>query len=237
MLLPDHYTRQARLFPALLVMLPIGFAIVAWFPEKFLGWGLLLGVATSCGLTALFAQIGRDLGKRKEPKLYAKWGGKPTTQLLRHTSTYIDQHTKARYKEKLKSLIANISFPTADEEKNAPDAADEVYVSCTKYLLEKTRDQKQFDLLYKENVNYGFRRNLWGMKPAGLLLALIGFAAASAPIVLAQDIVILPVAITATALNAMLLIWWLFRITPNWVRIAGFAYAERLLAACELLSA
>lgn len=233
--LPDHYTRQARLFPALLVMLPVGLAIVAWFPQKFIGWGLLLGIAMSCGLTALLAQIGRDLGKSKEPTLYEKWGGKPTTQLLRCANSYIDQHTKSRYKQKLQNVIATITFPSAEEEKHAPDAADEVYVSCTKYLLEKTRDLKQFDLLYKENVNYGFRRNLWGMKPAGLILAAGGLIAAAIPIYLVRADTIPPVAVAASALNAALLIWWLLRIRPDWVRMAAFAYAERLLAACELL--
>lgn len=37
--LPDAYTIQARLRPALLVALPAGLAVVAWFPEKFVGWG------------------------------------------------------------------------------------------------------------------------------------------------------------------------------------------------------
>ncbi|MDD5751243.1 MAG: hypothetical protein PHS73_01855 [Candidatus Peribacteraceae bacterium] len=213
-LVPDHYTRQARLFPALLVMLPVGLAIVAWFPQKFIGWGLLLGVATSCGLTALLAQIGRDLGKSKEPKLHEKWNGKPTTQFLRCGDTHIDQFTKARYKEKLRELIPTIVFPGPEEESNAPAAADEIYASCTKFLLEKTRDKKRFDLLYNENVNYGFRRNIWGMKPAGILLAIGGLIVTALPIYLARTDVP-AVAVIATLLNVILLIWWILRITPN----------------------
>lgn len=29
--------------------------------------------------------------------------------------------------------------------------------------------------------------------------------------------------------------WWLLRINPGWVKLAGDGYAERLLAACETL--
>lgn len=231
---PDHYTRQARLFPALLVMLPVGLAVVAWFPQRFIGWGLLIGVATSCGLTALLSQIGRDLGKSKESKLYQKWGGKPTTRLLRCGDTHIDQLTKARYKARLRELIPRIAFPSIEEEGDAPTTADEIYASCTKFLLEKTRDRERFGLLYNENVSYGFRRNLWGMKPAGIVISIVGLIAAALPIYLTTNTVPAVVLIT-TLVNAVLLIWWTLRITPNWVQIAAIAYAERLLAACELL--
>jgi hypothetical protein len=33
----------------------------------------------------------------------------------------------------------------------------------------------------------------------------------------------------------LLLTWWVGRITPRWVKLAGDAYAERLLAVCETL--
>jgi hypothetical protein len=32
-----------------------------------------------------------------------------------------------------------------------------------------------------------------------------------------------------------MLVWWLLRITSNWVRLAAFAYAERLLGTCDTL--
>jgi len=90
----DAYTVRARFAPALLVMFPIGLAIIAWFPAQFIGWGLLVGAAFWSGSTLLLAELGRDLGKQKQPTLYGLWGGAPTTQLLRHRDQQLDVHTK-----------------------------------------------------------------------------------------------------------------------------------------------
>jgi hypothetical protein len=130
-------------------------------------------------------------------------------------------------------LIARV-LPTAQQEEADPAAADLVYESVGDQLREKTRDKGKFPLVFKELVSYGFRRNLWGMKPSGVVLActcvglqlgLIGKAlfAHSLPSYLSAS---------ATAFNAVLLCAWIFIVTPRWVRIPADAYAERILAAC-----
>jgi hypothetical protein len=232
--IPDRYTLQARLFPALLVILPISLAIAAWFPSKFPGYGFLVGLLSAFGLTVLLAQLGRDLGKKKEPRLYERWGGKPTTQLLRHRNAILDSHTKSRYHQRLSTLVPIAMPSAADEEKN-PAACDEIYNSCTKYLLEKTRDKVKFNLLFSENINYGFRRNLWGMKPAGIMFALLGLLASIVPVIINWNQNPPPVAMAATVISALMLTWWLIRINKNWVKTAAFAYGERLLACCDVL--
>lgn len=37
--------------------------------------------------------------------------------------------------------------------------------------LEVTPDHRKFPLVIEENINYGFRRTFWGMKPYGLTIA------------------------------------------------------------------
>src|SRR5271165_4313391 len=51
--------------------------------------------------------------------------------------------------------------------------ADQVYQSGVRWLLNHTRpaDNKKFDLLFRENVAYGFRRNALGTKPIGILIS------------------------------------------------------------------
>jgi hypothetical protein len=186
-------------------------------------------------MTALLAQLGRDRGKSKEPQLYQQWGGKPTTQLLRQRDKYLDPHTKARYHGKLGVLIPGIQLPTADEEANAPGAADAIYDSCVLYLREKTRDRDKFRMVYQENVNYGFRRNLWGMKQAGVFLSFISLVACVLALIVNYASPTEWVAIAGALLNASLLAWMMLRVSPEWVRLAGIAYAERLLAACDSL--
>ena len=41
--------------------------------------------------------------------------------------------------------------------------------------------------------------------------------------------------LTAIAIVALLLAWWVVRITPSWVKIVGDAYAQRLLASIDEL--
>jgi hypothetical protein len=235
--IPDQYTVRARLLPALLVALPAGVATLAWFPDGILGWGAVWGLITWSGGTLLLAQIGRDAGKRKEARLFELWGGKPTTRMLRHAGG-ANPVTLARRHEKLKSLMQDVKLPTPEEEAADPHAADEVYEACTTFLREKTRDRKKFDLVFEENCNYGFRRNLWGMKPLGLVIALLALAAiVGIPVTdpAARSGGRLGLVAVTGAVGLLLLLGWLFVFTPGWVRVAAGAYAERLLEASERL--
>src|SRR3989442_4065228 len=80
----DAYTLRARILPTLIVGLPIGLAALAWFPKSASWWGPISGLVVGAGGVALLAQVGRDWGKRKQPRLFESWGGEPTTRLLRH---------------------------------------------------------------------------------------------------------------------------------------------------------
>lgn len=234
-LITDDYERRARLRPALLVSLPLALAIVSLFSD-FSGLQLLAGFAAYFGLTALVAQLGRDEGKRLEPWLFEHWGGKPTTQLLRHRSTYLDANTKTRYHHALTTLLPGQVIPSAAAEATDPKSADAAYDSCTNYLRERTRDKNSFPLVYSENVNYGFRRNLWGMKKAGIVISAFALIA-TVLVAIVRSKAGWPPALPAVAsfVNACMLVWWLLRINPNWVRVPAFAYAERLLAASDTL--
>ena len=229
----DAYTFQTRLRPGLLVVLPVGL-LAAWFPDKFIGWGLFVSVATTCGLTTLVAQVARDQGKRKEPKLFELWGGSPTTRRLRHRDTGLDWISLTRCHAALEAALG-LPAPTKHEEQADPATADSLYEAFARHLRNTTRDAKKHRLVFAENVNYSFRRNVWGMRPAGITLALLGAVAGIAAIVTNATVPIgaLAAPIIATVLNLGLLVLWIFRFTPDWVRIAAEAYAERLLETAE----
>jgi hypothetical protein len=82
-LLLDPYGRQARLYPALIVILPIALLIGTWFPALWSTWAALVSLASSFGLILLLSQVARDRGKQGEPELYRTWGGKPSVAVLR----------------------------------------------------------------------------------------------------------------------------------------------------------
>lgn len=233
----DRYTRTARIAPAVIVGLPVGLAFAVWFPERATSFDILGAAVVLFALTALLSQLGRDQGKRKEARLVATWGGMPTQAKLRHRDAGLNAETRKRYHAKLQALLSDVALPTEADEQLDHAAADRVYEACVAMLRERTRNRVRFALVHEENMSYGFRRNLWALKPVGLVTAALGIAAcllALSPSLRGGDAVA-GVTVVAILVDAFLLGLWLLVITPAWVRIAANAYADRLLAACELL--
>jgi len=124
-------------------------------------------------------------------------------------------------------------------EQEAADAtgADHTYNAGVKLLINKTRDTRKFHLLYKENVQYGYCRNLYAMRVMGIILSACGVCsclAAGLWTVHNGTPKIYPW--VCLAVEVLFLVWWLVTITANWVKVPAFAYAERLLESTENLS-
>lgn len=233
----DRYTYQARLLPALIAFTPVGFAIAVWFPGEAATWNWLGTLFISLGLAALLSQLGRDRGKRKESWLFQQWGGIPTTRMLSHRVSKLNSLTLKRYHSKLQTLLPELKIPTPSEETQNQSSANRVYDSCVHFLREKTRDLKQFPLVFSENINYGFRRNLWALKPYGIPSSLVGIISCGLAIIHRghESPSGLLLGIVGTAISLSLLFLWLIVFTPNWVRIPADAYAERLSGSLDNL--
>jgi hypothetical protein len=234
------YSRQTRLLPVLVVILP---AIIVGIIYAFNLSGfqpLFQSAAVICLATLFFTQVGRHSGKRKEPILWDSWGGVPSTQLLRWRHPQFSRHIKQHYHNKLQSLYPVPNPPDAAFEQQFPGEADAVYEAWCHYIRVQTRnDKKTFYLVAKENLYYGFCRNLWGMKPIAIssiiVLAIFNYGYNA---YLAANFNASYYGanfwITNTVLAAFLL-GWLFIITKNFVKIPAFAYAERLIEAVNHL--
>lgn len=247
----DSYGRQARLFPGLLTIFPPLLAVLAWFPWLIVSSvaGTLLTIATSCGLLYALGSWARTKGRRIEPKLRREWGGWPTTILLRHTSE-LDTHTRRRYHEYLAAALPKLSFPTAEQEAKNPSEATDVYDSAVIWLKERTRD-KECWMVNRENAQYGFRRNLLGLKPDGITFCLLTLFASLVAVISDNPSVVGPLQSynwrgeiqiltglgpavwAALAVNTLAVLVWVFVVTKAWVREAGFQYANALLACCD----
>jgi hypothetical protein len=234
----DSYNRQARLYPALIIIFPLVLLMLAWFPALQTPLGIGASLACSFGILLWLSQIARDGGKREEPMLYSRWGGKPSVALLRHRDNRIDRNSKARYRAFLETRVPGLRLPSEKVEAANPAAADEAYESVTAWLLTQTRDTKRFALIFQENISYGFRRNLLGLKRAGVTLSLIAGTASTFVLgyrylVDGQIPQIEP--LLATLIAWCLFICWLAIVRPTWVRIPADAYGRQLLAACDSL--
>jgi len=100
-----------------------------------------------------------------------------------------------------------------------------------------TRDQSRFPLLFEEDCNYGFRRNVWGMRPWGILMAVLGLISAVVLILFmphARPDSAVRLLVVAGMLDFVLILVWIIAVTPSWVKITADAYADQLLAASLL---
>lgn len=234
----DSYSRQARLYPALLSVFSPLITILAWFPALItssIGATAVL-FASTCGVLYLLTTVSRAQGKKIEARLLKEWGGWPTTIWLRHSSQYLQPLTLERYHRFLRDNVPCLKLPSREEEEIDPVAADQGYASAVKWLQERCRG-KDFYLVEKENAEYGFRRNLRGMRTVGILGS---FAAAGLSLIAAltkftsiQDIP--PAIIGAGVVNVIILVGWLSIVRDTWVREAGDGFARALLANCDSL--
>jgi hypothetical protein len=233
--LRDPYQQKARVFPGLLTALPLLVPLLWILGPRNPFLTALVALVTSCGAIYGLASVARGLGKKLEEKLLARWGGMPTTITLRHRDSFFDDYTKTRYRAAIKSKLG-VDLPSPDEEVKDPAAADQTYSGVTRHLREITRG-KEHALLLKENIAYGFHRNMLAMKPLGLFTSGLGVMLG---LVLSQAVQFAPFhvqiikllspgpagGITLFVATVILLSWTYF--TEAHVKRIGYTYAERL---------
>ena len=238
----DRYDRKARLRPALLSALPLVTSCVLLVPELGAIWGLVGVAVVYSGGATLLIQIGRDLGRALEERLYRLWGGKPSMAMLRYRDNRLSELTKDRYRSFLSSAVPGLELASRLDEEADPELADAGYDSASCWLLEQTRDPEKFGLLLGENINYGFRRNLLALKPIAL-----GIDVAAGVFVIGMAVASWTGEVGSTA-SALSPEWWtgavivaahslvfLSYIRVDWVGRAAETYAQRLLGACDAL--
>ena len=233
----DAYDRSARLAPAYLVFLPAVVFVVTLALGTSEWWSKLGGVLVACGAPLFAVQWGRSGGRQKQSELFGMWGGSPTTQLLRFRTGGSTAAVQRRHD--VVARATGITLPTADQEERDPAGADDQYQIAVTDLRERTRDEKEFPLVGKENIAYAFRRNLWGRKEYGIAVAILVVGAGIAVLISAaagHELGSWAAAAFAAGFAAVALIVWIKTVTPRWVREAAEAYATRLFESAVRLA-
>ncbi|MCA9012574.1 MAG: hypothetical protein KDB01_22640 [Planctomycetaceae bacterium] len=228
--LPDRYSLEARVAPIVVLLLPLalfGLVAVPWYGISLAGLGsvptsaigVLTFVTTCC--VVLASHIGR-CGRRKQNRLFESWGGPPLRRAMRHDSDRDDTMSWDRIAALLEVRIGT-PRPTADDEVNDSVVADKVYADFENELKQATRDHKMFPEVARENRSFGFRRNLWAMKPWAITTGVLFILGATGwsfwgPV---SD---RPLFIATAVGMALMTLWWTFSVTPDWVRDAADAY-------------
>ena len=221
----------------------------ALLPGHHLFVAAFFGLIGAAGGTAVVAQVGRDKGSKKQPGLWKSWDGPPTTRLLRHRRIPGDITLEPGLRWQIQDWTGNL-LPNEQQEEADPQSADKTYEEVVTSLRESTRDRNKFPLVFAENVNYGFRRNLWGMRPIGGTIA-VALALLSWTILLMTiwgrpwpdpwwDVLVNPdsiavIRLTVASANTALASFWLFWVKPSWVKTVADTYATRLMESVQTL--
>lgn len=240
----DEYSLNARVKPAFLLVFPVIISVIALYEPSRSWGGAAITLLTSFGVITFAANQMSTRGNILQEKLFAKWGGAPTTLILRHSDSRLDKNTKLRYMANLERLIPNFKIVLPQDEVDDPSAADDMYRSAAYFMREHTRNTTNYPLVLKENISYGFSRNTRAFKWLGVLISLASITSVSMILWFnffkGQDAPVLDLAFNIpfehTALLLVLLsilFSWLFLVTEKWVEVRAFAYARALYASCE----
>lgn len=229
----DVYNLKARQAPATIAIAPVIFAAFGVFPELRDWQGMISGLLATLAVPALLSIWSRRAGKRQEARLYERWGGKPSMAMLRHRDERISPDTKRAYHEKLRSLGRTV--PTAAEELADPAHADQMYEGCGDLLRRLGRDHRTHQFIFAQNIAFGFARNLSGLKPVGIALAVLsalvelGVGGWKVYAGQAPSAVLISSFVASVAILAVWLLW----IDQGAVRDAAESYARALLEICD----
>lgn len=236
----DRYTVKARVFPAAIALAPALALAVAYVSWDSFSMSDAFAAIASVVLLAIFADISRRHGKRREKQLLEVWGGLPSTHMLRHADSRFDKPTKRRYLTFIGQKIGE-DPPSEEDEKKEPIACDAFYSRCVVWLRENTSDREKFGLLFEENINYGFRRNLLGLKSSALVVSLT-----IALIAICSLLFGIPIDDSSSmSMQLALLVgftgvqsaYFMVYVTDNSVYEAAQLYARQLILSCEKLIA
>lgn len=235
----DPYDVRARLLPGLLVLFPAILYLTLLLGTKSPVVVGLSSVLVTCGGPYLLSSFIRTWGQRAQNCLYQRWGGQPSTILLRHRDTTLPTPTKHRYHE-LATARLGVAMPSAEEELRDSVQADLAYAAAADKLRPQTNDRKEFPFIFKELMAYGFNRNAYGVRWVGFSVAILivittlanaeAFALESpywrTPELDNAHTIVLVLSLTMAVL-------WCAHFTGETVRLAGVSYAKRLWEALD----
>ena len=230
--LTDRYERKARLLPALLSCL-VAVPIVAALSSSILGWVASLSVG---GGFAVVGAVGlaygaSAAGRHYERRLWPRWPyDAPTNRWLHPDDTDCSQEQKQLWYEAAKQLVGlDISRAIIHGDR---DNLERVINDAVRALRHQFRLTKIDGLLVTHNEDYGFARNLTGLRlfwaPGAWISCIVtwvGYIATGSGLTWGI------VASVALAISVVLLC-----ILPGYVRQRADRYAESFFGTLTALS-
>lgn len=238
MLWLDDYERRARLVPGLFALFPIVILLAVFGLRNVPAVSYVLGALTVIGGPVLVAGVVRYYGKKAEAVLWPAWGGPPTTVLLRLTAPTDNELQRSLWRNAVEQ-VSGVTLCSLRSERANQHKADVTIETALKRTRDRTRDREMFALLFAENREYGFERNLYGIRWLGRALSITSVVAMAAYIITIAPALDRPRLDAANIFGLVactaFLAGWCFWPSEGRVRAAADRYASELLHAAVTL--
>jgi len=225
----DRYDFRTRVLAGLFAMIPVSVCVGMLSAPTFTWYGGAgIGIAFGLAVLAAVAYAARAAGKRIEDRLWPSWGGPPTTRWLRPDDDHLAQQEKVRLYRAIK-LLTGINLNTTAKAGD-PKEMDRTIEAAIRQLRHELRNQPESRMLTIHLEEYGFARNLTGLRwvlvsLAGICMAISGAASlcSAAPVAV----------VFIEALLLLLMGYAAFFFSPAYVRQCADRYAETLFSTAQ----
>lgn len=160
----DSYNLRARLSV-------IAFYIAPFIIDFFFITGQEVSLTENIIITLIAVIIGQcllNICRSKKDLVKSKCA----TNYLQPSSN-LNKETRKRYYRKLSSFEPEFVDFACEEDEWNDKISYNLCNSVVTWLSSKTRDKKVFHLVYEENINYGYHRNMQNLKTLGIIFNII----------------------------------------------------------------
>ncbi|WP_158711508.1 hypothetical protein [Streptomyces xylophagus] len=235
----NAYERRARLVPGVLAIVPLIVLFAVLGLRQIPAVSYALGILAVAGVgPVLIVGAVRNFGKAVERRLWKSWDGPPTTVWLRLNARTKSAAQRESWRKAVEA-ISGVCLLSLEAERQDVAGANDAIERATERVRKKTRDKEKFELLFFENRNYGYERNIYGVRWAarGISLfsgfTLVGYMAWGAPLVDRPQISATNLVGLALCLGC--LFSWFILPSKKRVKDAADRYANELLHAALTL--
>jgi hypothetical protein len=162
--LSDRYERKAQLLPGAIAASPLTLTI-ATTGAFLMPWYGTVGatVGVELVLTFLLGYLARILGRAVEAGLWRDWGGPPTTRWLRPSDSTCSDQQKSRWRGVLQR-ITGLKIPATVTAERTEAEIDRVTADAVRHTRNVLRNLPVAGMVQIHNEEYGFARNLLGLR-------------------------------------------------------------------------
>lgn len=226
----DQYDRRARLAPGLLATAPIAVLVVTLGLKKYPAVAAASGLVAGASGAYVLAVLVRHFGRRLEATLWASWDGRPTTRFLRLRDASANAVERGVWRDAVQR-VTGITLLSAEAEGDDPTTADETIEAAVNQLLPLGQGATKYPLLHAENIQYGFERNLWGVRWVARALSVACTLALIVIFIVEPTSIAAAAVVAGVAIDLGFAIGWFVVPSANRVRLASERYARQLFHA------